>query len=258
MNNHYHLLIETPEANLVKGMTRLNGSYTQYFNNRHRRSGHLFQGRYKSIIVDKDNYLLELCRYIVLNPVRAGMVKEPGEWESSSYRAMTGEDNKGELLEIKFVLEQFGGTGKGAIERYKEFVKDGLGDEDIWKDLQGQIWLGGEEFIKGINKYINNTNDKEIPAEQVKPFRPTKDEVINDVKAIYKVSSDEIYKRYDKRAYRTAVYLLRRVCNIGVRDVTTMFNISGGMVSKIQREIEESRIDNDRLKELLNRYKVKT
>jgi REP element-mobilizing transposase RayT len=75
MDNHYHLLIETPEANLVCSMRRLNGVYTQAFNRRRKKSGHVFQGRYKSILVDKDNYLLELCRYIVLNPVRARMVK---------------------------------------------------------------------------------------------------------------------------------------------------------------------------------------
>jgi hypothetical protein len=90
MGNHYHLLIETPEANLVRGMRRLNGVYTQAFNRRRKKPGHVFQGRYKSILVDKENYLLELCRYIVLNPVRANMVKEPEEWSWSSYGATAG------------------------------------------------------------------------------------------------------------------------------------------------------------------------
>ena len=84
MSNHYHLLIETPEGNLVAGMRRLNGVYTQAFNRRHGRVGHVLQGRYKSILVDKDAYLLELARYIVLNPVRAGMVKRVQDWPWSS------------------------------------------------------------------------------------------------------------------------------------------------------------------------------
>ena len=90
MGNHYHLLIETPEANLARGMRQLNGIVTQSHNRFHNRSGHLFQGRYKAILVDKENYLLELCRYIVLNPVAAGMVKAPENWPWSSFFADGG------------------------------------------------------------------------------------------------------------------------------------------------------------------------
>ena len=90
MSNHYHLLVQTPDANLSKGMRQLNGIYTQYYNRRHGLTGHLFQGRYKSILVDQDAYLLELSRYIVLNPVKAGMVKSVDQWVWSSYRAMVG------------------------------------------------------------------------------------------------------------------------------------------------------------------------
>jgi REP element-mobilizing transposase RayT len=90
MNNHHHLLIETPDVNLSRGMRQLNGLYTQRFNQRHKRVDQLFQGRYKAILVDKDNYLLELCRYVVLNPVRTKMVKNPKDWRWSSYQATTG------------------------------------------------------------------------------------------------------------------------------------------------------------------------
>ncbi|WP_259504797.1 REP-associated tyrosine transposase [Shewanella baltica] len=90
MSNHYHLLIETPDANLAKGMRQLNGVYTQKFNRAHARVGHVFQGRYKAILVDKNNYLVELARYIVLNPVRAGMVRSARDWPWSSYRAPRG------------------------------------------------------------------------------------------------------------------------------------------------------------------------
>ena len=90
MSNHYHLVIETPDANLAKGMRPLNGVYSQASNRRHERVGHLFQGRYKAILVDRNAYLMELSRYVVLNPVRAGWVAHPGDWQWSSYRLMTG------------------------------------------------------------------------------------------------------------------------------------------------------------------------
>ena len=89
-NNHYHLLIKTPLGNLSRGMRQLNGPYTQQFNQRHKRAGHLIQGRYQVILLDKDNNLLSLCRYIVLNPVRAKIVKDPKEWEWSTYRTTAG------------------------------------------------------------------------------------------------------------------------------------------------------------------------
>lgn len=90
MDNHYHLIVETPDANLSKGMRQLNGIYTQYINREHGRSGHVYQGRYKAILVEKDACLLGLSRYVILNPMRAKMVKNMGDWLWSSYSAMTG------------------------------------------------------------------------------------------------------------------------------------------------------------------------
>ena len=92
MDNHYHFLVETPLPNLARGMRQLNGIYTQRFNRRHGHSGHLFQGRYQAILVEKDSYLRELARYVVLNPVRARLVKRPEQWRWSSYRASAGMD----------------------------------------------------------------------------------------------------------------------------------------------------------------------
>jgi putative transposase len=100
MENHYHLLIETPNGNLSKGMRELNGVYTQGFNQRYRRVGHLFQGRYKAIIVEKDNHLMSLCRYVVLNPLRVGLIARPEQWRWSSYRATIGLVKKPSFLTI--------------------------------------------------------------------------------------------------------------------------------------------------------------
>ena len=118
MNNHYHIVIETPDGNLSKGMRQLNGVYTQVFNKRHHRVGHIFQGRYKAILIQKDSHLLEVCRYVVLNPVRAKAVKSPEEWEWSSYRATAGLKKSHSCLTTDWVLSQFGSKTGLARQRY--------------------------------------------------------------------------------------------------------------------------------------------
>jgi REP element-mobilizing transposase RayT len=172
MANHYHLLIETPDANLSKGMRQLNGVYTQRFNRNYQRVGHLFQGRYKSILVDKDSYLLELCRYIVLNPVRAkGMVGHPSEWLWSSYHETTGGREVPEWLAIDALLRMFAKTKFEAIERYKHFVAEGKG-VDIWQNLKSQVYLGDDEFVEKHKITIKDNLDivlNEVPKKQVRP-----------------------------------------------------------------------------------------
>src|SRR4030066_2444129 len=108
MGNHYHLLIETPDGNLSQGMRQLNGIYTQHFNRRHGRVGHLFQGRFKAIVVDRDSYLLELCRYVVLNPIRAAMVKHVEHYPWSSYPATMGLADCPVWLNTDWLLGRFG------------------------------------------------------------------------------------------------------------------------------------------------------
>ena len=122
MNNHYHLLIETPDANLSRGMRQLNGVFTQSMNRKHHRVGHLFQGRYKSILVDKDVYLLELCRYLVLNPVRAKMVDGPGDWLWSSRGCMVGKSKSPSWLGTDALLSYFNIKRSIAITEYVHFV----------------------------------------------------------------------------------------------------------------------------------------
>ena len=119
MTNHYHLLIETPQPTLARGMRQLNGVYTQAFNRRHGRSGHLFQGRYHAVVVEKEAHLLELCRYVVLNPVRVKSCRTAGAWRWSSYRATAGLTAAPGFLTVAWVLAQFGlrarGLGAGAV-----------------------------------------------------------------------------------------------------------------------------------------------
>ena len=170
MSNHYHLLIETPDANLSKGMRQLNGVYTQSFNRNHKRVGHLFQGRYKAILVEKDNYLLELSRYIVLNPVRATMVRSAREWPWSSYRAMVGQIKNPAFLEVNWVLSAFGKRKKNAITAYKKFIAEGKNQPSPWSELRNQIYLGGESFVEKMQSIIDSDKElSEIPLSQRRP-----------------------------------------------------------------------------------------
>ncbi|MCP4324970.1 MAG: transposase [Alteromonadales bacterium] len=167
MTNHYHLLIETPDANLSKGMRQLNGVFTQAINRKHGRVGHLFQGRYKSILVDKDAYLLELCRYIVLNPVRARMVESPEQWDWSSWHSMVGNVAPPIWLATDSVLSLFDRNRVRAIKEYIEFVANGEG-VSIWDNLQQQVFLGGDDFIEkyqGLQLALPG-NLREIPLKQ--------------------------------------------------------------------------------------------
>lgn len=164
MDNHYHLVIETPDGSLAKGMRQLNGVYTQSYNRRHRRVGHLLQGRYKAIVVDKDEYLLEVCRYVVLNPVRAKVVEKPEGWKWSSYRATAGLEPAPDCLTIEWLLSQLSRRGQEAIRRYREFVRDGLGGERIYEKVKGQVLLGRDEFVGKLIGSVNGREEiKEIP-----------------------------------------------------------------------------------------------
>ncbi len=148
-------------------MRQLNGIYTQTSNWRHGRTGHLFQGRYRAILVDSESYLLELTRYVVLNPVRAGMVTLPGDWAWSSYRAMTGEAPAPSWLATDGVLAQFSTHRKTAIKRYQEFVTQGIDQESIWRELKRQIFLGDDTFVSQMqDKIKGKNNDVNFPKAQ--------------------------------------------------------------------------------------------
>ena len=167
MSNHYHLLIETPEANLSKGMRQLNGAYTQRFNRQHGRVGHVFQGRYKAIHVEKESYLLELSRYIVLNPVRAEMVRTAKDWPWSSYRSTICQSEVPEWLNTQWILSAFGQSKRIAIEGYKKFVSEGRNQPSLWKELRNQVYLGSDSFINELDALIDGDKDlTEIPSSQ--------------------------------------------------------------------------------------------
>lgn len=170
MDNHYHLLIETPQPNLSQGMRQLNGLYTQAYNRRHHRVGHLFQGRFKAILVEKEAHLLELCRYVVLNPVRAKVVPHPRQWAWSSYRATVGESERPAYVTVDWILGQFAKPLHTAQERYRAFVAEGRGQPRPWDQLTGQIYLGTEDYVA---KHQPNRVIRDIPRRQTQAQRPS-------------------------------------------------------------------------------------
>ena len=251
MDNHYHLLIETPDANLVAGMRRLNGVYTQAFNRRHRRVGHLFQGRYKAILVDKESYLVELCRYIVLNPLRATMVKRLDGWPWSSYAATAGQVDAPSWLAVKAVLGLFASRAA-----YRRFVDQGIGQASPWSHLRGQIYLGGEDFLKRLQQQLPSRPVKGIARSHLQPLRPSPEAVEARVANAYHLPPDQMLNRNHADAYKAAVYLLRRAANQPLAVVAKRAGISPARVSQIQAEIERGGLRGP-LRELADHYKVK-
>ncbi len=223
MGNHYHLFLETPDGNLAKGMRQLNGVYTQLSNRRHQRVGHLFQGRYKAILVDRDEYLLELGRYVVLNPVRARLVKRVEDWPWSSYRSMVGEARNPGWLATDALLAQFGNTKVTARRNFRRFVSEGIGGESVWKNLNRQIYLGGEKFIERMQgKLGKNSPDVNIPRVQRRPPAPA----LDVIRARYRGRDQGIVA-----AYKTGEYSYKQIAeNFGVH-----FTTVGRIIRRSQR-----------------------
>jgi REP element-mobilizing transposase RayT len=255
MGNHYHLLIETPEPNLVAGMRRLNGVYTQAFNRRHARVGHVFQGRYKSIVVDKDSYGLELCRYIVLNPLRARMVNRVQDWAWSSYRATAGQTSAPGWLDVHWVLGQFGGRQPRAA--YERFVAQGIGRASPWEELRGQIWLGGSAFLQRMARLAHGKAAANVPRRQRQPARPTAATVTAQVLSVYRIKDEQaLCRREQQEAFQVWVYLLRRAANLPLQEVASRSKVSLSRISKIQRAIE-TRPPSATLRKLVDKCEVK-
>ncbi len=202
MTNHYHLLVETPDSNLSKGMRYLNGVYTQRFNRLHLRVGHVFQGRFKAILVEKDAYLLELARYIVLNPVRAGMVKSAEQWLWSSYLITTELAPCPLWFDREWLLNNFGKKREAAIQHYMQFVADGVQQPSPWSMLKGQIFLGADTFVEQVQAKRSSRKSSEIPKAQQRPVPKTMEEY----EVISKSRNEAIVL-----AYRSGGYTLQQI-----------------------------------------------
>jgi len=222
MTNHYHILIETPEANLAQGMRQLNGVYTQRFNRAHARVGHVFQGRYKAILVERGSYLLELARYVVLNPLRANMVKRLEQWPWSSYLPTCGQAAAPAWLQTDWVLAQFGSRRSSAITKYVSFVHEGARLPSVWTRLQGQIFLGSESFVRKMQTRIGQM--------------PALDEIPRAQRRAITQPLADFEKRYPRneamaRAYRSGRYAMA--------DIARHFKVHYSTVSRAVKVYED-------------------
>lgn len=216
MSNHYHLLVETPDANLSKGMRQLNGTFTQAINRKYKRVGHLFQGRYKAILVDKDAYLLELSRYIVLNPIRAKMVQNPEDWPWSNWHAVMGKTATPAWLATDALLSMFGKKRKTARGKYEAFVQQGKG-VPVWDKLSNQIFLGNDDFVQF---HLARLNENDALSDIPKKQRRGKAQSLAEYELHADTRNEAIFA-----AYRSGSYTLK--------DIGSYFGLHYSRVSKI-------------------------
>ncbi len=223
MTNHYHLLVKTVDGHLSRGMRQLNGVYTQRFNRRHGEVGHLSQGRYKAILVQKESYLLELTRYVVLNPLRARMVEKLDEWPWSSYPATIGLTKAPEWLDTDWLLNQFRRHRTSAISAYRRFVMEGKGIPSPLKLTRHQLLLGDDHFIAQHKKAQRPESLRDVSKAQRRTFTLT---------------LDEYRQRYEERdeamakAYYSGTYTRKEIGDyFGVHAVTV-----GRAVRKFEKQ----------------------
>lgn len=261
MRNHYHLLIETPNANLSAFMHDVQTHYTSYFNNRHGRVGHLFQGRYKALVVEKDAYLLELSRYIHLNPVRAGIVEHPGQWKWSSYAAVIGRKSA-DWIDGDEILRYFGRGRSQAVSKYKAFVARGMTAPapDIMNKVQAQLILGSDDFAEKIKKSIGSgktvSEGKDIISSRklLKWSKKEAGEAISTVAAYYGVTVEEIKAkgRRSNLPREVAMSVFRKFSRWPLSKIGTVFGADYSAVNKAVKRLSEKAAADRKISKELN------
>ena len=260
MDNHYHLLLKTPSGNLPQIMRHINGAYTTYFNVKRGRSGHLFQGRYKAILVDADEYAKELSRYIHLNPVRAKMVERPEEYKWSSYQDYTGARKPQEWLNRDFILGNFGSKFLVAEREYRKFVSslEGKEYESPLKEVFASTILGDTGFIEYVKKSFvkDKEADKQIPATKALMEKASLEEIL---KCVDREFSEGRLSRDVKQ------YLCHRYTSERLKKIGEQFKVSESAVSHAVRRASKAmatdkkvrkKVDNIISKLKLSRFKT--
>ncbi|NUO10520.1 MAG: transposase, partial [Candidatus Brocadia sp.] len=199
MGNHYHLFLRTKEANLSRAMQWLQTSYSVYFNRKYRRSGHLFQGRYKSILVGEESYWRGLSFYIHLNPVRAGMVKELEEYAWSSYHDYVKAKKIHHLVSCEKILKGFGKDEKSSRVEYRKLIREKSGQEKKFLDeIKYGLILGSEEFVGWVQKkFISrlSARDAELPQKTLVGDSGIVEKVLDEVARYFEVERDQLLQR---------------------------------------------------------------
>jgi putative transposase len=252
MTNHFHLEVETPEANLSRGMHWLNTRYVQWFNRKHDRCGHLFQRRFEAKLIEKESYMLEVARYVILNPVAAHMVARPEEYRWSSYHATAGFEPVPEWLDAAGLLGNFGNDVSSAREEYRRFVDGGIGlERRLWDELKGQIYLGRAEWIDRMQKRIDEEpRSEEHPRAQRNPGRPAMEDVLEAVSVTFDIKPEEIRQRSATTARQVAAWLAFEEGLIRQSEIAAALGIRRSRVSSLVSGCRRAR-DDDPLHELI-------
>ncbi len=249
MKTHYHLFIKTLSPNLSRFMHDINTSYTVYFNKRRNRVGPLLQGRYKSIIVDSDIYMLELSRYIHLNPVRARIVVRAEEYMWSSYRVYLGKDED-QWIDTSWAKEKFGRRWRA---RYREYVQQDVTIENPFDGLKAGFILGSDSFVDEIKSKLDSRHiDREIPASK-KLTGLTLDKVIKETCKYFQVDRSDIIKR--SRGFlprKVALFLVRKLTQASIGEIALVFGIEYPAVSKAVRRIHNEIEGNEEMDRIIN------
>lgn len=257
MDNHYHLILETPKGNLLKVMHGINGGYTGYFNRKYKRAGHLFQGRYKGILVDKDNYLVQLGRYVHLNPVRAAIVGRPEQYKWSSYPGYIGKEKEYQWVEYSWMLSKFGSNTKRAREKYREYVEEGLKKEieTPLKNLHGQIILGEDKFMEIIKRMLKGKDlSHEIIERKRLMAQVLPEEVIKKVAKTFGTKKEMIQERGRKYniARKAAIYFTQRYSVLSNEEIGKLFGgIHFSAVSKASDRLKKEMAGDKKLSKLI-------
>jgi putative transposase len=250
MNNHYHLIMSTPAGNLSQIVRHINGAYTVCFNKRHHRFGHLFQGRYKAILVDADEYAGELSRYIHLNPVRAGLASLPEEYPWTSYLNYIGRRKAPGWQTTDWLSRYFGKTPAEALRKYRAFVeaKIGAAEENPLKEAIASIVLGGPDFIEEIKgKYLGGRErSRDVPAVAALTRQ--------DLQKIAERVRLEFQDR-PEHARKTAIYLSHKFSGVSLKEIGKHFGIRESAVSQASRRFELTLSENARLRKKVEKVR---
>jgi putative transposase len=242
MGNHYHLFLETPRGRLSEGMRRLNGRYAQWFNFRHHRVGHLLQGRFKSIVLEKGSHAIELCRYVVLNPVRSGMVTHVADWRWSSYRATAGSTPAPAWLDTDWTLGQFGKGLMQARAAYVRFVAEGKGSRSPLGEVRWQIALGSESFVERLRRRIAGRQlDDDISGKRRLRAAAGLEDIRAAVAREFGVEPGRVSRKRGGEEKMAAIYLARKLSGLTGREIGQAFGVKGARVSNLVTEIDEGR-----------------
>jgi REP element-mobilizing transposase RayT len=255
MTNHFHLLVQTREANLSRGMHWLNTRYAVWVNRRHERSGHLYGGRFKAFLIEKETYFREVLRYVALNPVRAKLVERPEDFVWSSYRATCGLTNAPGWLDVTAALAQFAGDGDAAQRLYREFVEQKIGStERLWDHLKCTLFLGTEEWLRRVRRRIESKpRSSEHPKRQRGAGRPEMRHVIAAVASTSGTSEDRIRHGRGGRLRRLAAWIGWDEGWLTLASIAAALRIrSEGHISGLIRRVEREFAVDGELLELLD------